>query len=214
MVIAWLDYTFPLPNPPRGPQLPIKTFECPADTGMANGPDVGYWNWQQYAPYCVNYSGTSYGVNAFAFGSSAPTGSPPIPPQVNLATFSRIPASFSDGTSNTILFTEKLSTCGICTPGPPPSINCGGSMWSATAFSGGQNFLPIVGVVGPGNDNDIWWRTFVKTNVLNVSPLYPSAPLIGVNPSTCSNFSLPSSSHTAVIMAGLGDASVARFLRA
>ena len=43
---------------------------------------------------------------------------------------------------------------------------------------------------------------------MTASPLYPSAPLIGVNPSTCSNYQLPSSSHTAVIMAGLGDASV------
>jgi prepilin-type N-terminal cleavage/methylation domain-containing protein len=196
----WWDYHTP---PVIGPQVPIKTYQCPVDSGMANGIDIGYTTNSLYGVYTVTYAGTSYGVNAFAFGSGTPTGSPPIPPNVNLFSFNRIPASFSDGTSNTILFTEKLSTCGNCTVG---SVNCGGSLWASPGYGGGQKWLPIVGINGPPPaGTDMWW---LGDNVELAIPLYPSAPLIGVNPSTCSNYLVPSSSHTAVIMAGLGDASV------
>src|SRR5262249_29492294 len=174
----WWDYDPNPPHqPPRGGETPIKTYQCPSDAGLANGIDAGYTNLNMYGPYTVPFAGTSYDVNAFASRSSIPTGSPPIPPQVNLVNFSRIPASFSDGTSNTILFTEKLSTCGLCTPGSE-GPTCGGSLWASPGWGGGENWLPIVGVVGPPWNSDVWRVTFQATSVLNASPLYPSAPLI------------------------------------
>jgi hypothetical protein len=65
--------------------------------------------------------------------------------------------------------------------------------------------MPIIGVVGwTGGTNPDNWRH------PDITPaLYPSFPLISVtSPTTCSNFRLPSSAHTAAMIVGLGDASV------
>jgi prepilin-type N-terminal cleavage/methylation domain-containing protein len=72
----------------------IKTYVNPGDsTAPANGePDTGNPRF-----------GTSYAPNEAVFGPSRRGTSTPV---------ARIPATFQDGTSNTIVFAEKFMTCG------------------------------------------------------------------------------------------------------
>jgi prepilin-type N-terminal cleavage/methylation domain-containing protein len=72
----------------------IKTYVSPADpSAPANGePDTGNPRF-----------GTSYAPNEAVFGTPVRASSNPV---------ARIPASFPDGTSNTIVFSEKYMICG------------------------------------------------------------------------------------------------------
>jgi prepilin-type N-terminal cleavage/methylation domain-containing protein len=80
---------------------PIKVYVCPTDPSQQDG-------------MCVTtnggangFAGSSYGANYFAFGNPN-AGSDALRVQGT----SRLPASFPDGTSNTILFGEVYVTCG------------------------------------------------------------------------------------------------------
>ncbi len=169
-----------------GYALPIPVYVCPSDPSLQNGLIMNC----PYAPA----GGTSYACNALVFGrdrlTSAAGSYPPIYAVTDLQGASRIPASFPDGTSNTILFTEKYGQCGAF----------GGSMWSDDGtvtqyyiYFGGQNIPP-------------WYL-----DADNFSPIiglgYPSYFQIQPTQATC-NFQVPSSGHTGVINVTLADGSV------
>jgi prepilin-type N-terminal cleavage/methylation domain-containing protein len=192
---------------PAGYSIPVKVYDCPADSGMANGISLSY------SPYYGHIGkpplgALSYAANAFAFGASQVTvtpGNPPVSGLINLWVYNRIPASFPDGTSNTILFTEKLSTCGNPHLTKIGSANFGGNLWSSPGYARGQHWFPVIGIVGPPQDVRMWDGSGQGEKTM---PSYPSYPLFNMTPSLCTNWELPSTGHTAVIITGLADGSV------
>jgi prepilin-type N-terminal cleavage/methylation domain-containing protein len=113
----------------------VAVFQCPSDPSM-----------QQGHPSGMPEGGSSYACNFFAFGTAQ--GSYPNgvgTPLYNVTSWNwfgsnRIPASFPDGTSTTVLFTEKYARCEY----PPGSTTGGGNMWAHPGISSGQSWWPVV----------------------------------------------------------------------
>jgi prepilin-type N-terminal cleavage/methylation domain-containing protein/prepilin-type processing-associated H-X9-DG protein len=118
--------------------MPIPVYQCPSDPSMDGGHPSGM------AP-----GGSSYAANFFAFGTASGSypngiGNPPF----KVTSWSwwaqnRIPATFADGTSNTVLFTEKYARC----EWPPNSTTGGGNMWAHPGTAGvasGQSWWPVI----------------------------------------------------------------------
>jgi prepilin-type N-terminal cleavage/methylation domain-containing protein len=150
----------------------VKLFLCPSDSSIS---------------LPANPVHTSYAVNGLVFGISAVTTNlTAVPPVVDFmlshaAGGAHFPSTLSDGTSNTILWIEKL---GQCFSGGGSNIGHFATHW--TAFAEAPD-LPAVGVF--------------------VTP--PKAYFqVGANVNTCANYANASSGHTGVILAALGDASL------
>jgi prepilin-type N-terminal cleavage/methylation domain-containing protein len=97
----------------------VKTFICPAD------PSVG--NWRNGGPYGVPGGpyDCSYAENCFVFMNASAFTTPSAGGQPAAQGRPVIPATFPDGTSNTILFAEKYAACGPVSNGVPS----GGNIW-------------------------------------------------------------------------------------
>jgi prepilin-type N-terminal cleavage/methylation domain-containing protein len=156
--------------------VPIKNFLCPSDVSWTNlatdqvgGP----------ASYAAN--GLVFGISNVSFQGAVAsfnmydTATPPLF-YAGGATF---PATLSDGTSNTILWIEKLAECG--------SNKSDSTTWSNTTLNSAS-----LGAVG------------VYTTSANVTfEIGVSRSTCG-----SSGYKNASTSHTGVIQAGLGDGSV------
>ncbi len=80
----------------------VPTYICPADPSHSSGKCLT-------SHYSANtFGGSSYGANYYAFGNPED----PRGDHYNVQGANRIPASFPDGLSNTIFFTEVFVTCG------------------------------------------------------------------------------------------------------
>jgi prepilin-type N-terminal cleavage/methylation domain-containing protein len=172
---------------------PVAVFQCPSDPSIAGGHPVG-----------ITEAGASSGANFFAFGTataSYPNGVGTVPYQVSKADWwgaNRIPANFSDGTSCTVLFTEKYARCEY----PPGTSTGGGTMWAHSGTAGiasGQSWWPAV--MAPD---------FVKYNPNCYGPvagaMFQSQPFPFVSGSC--DFTRASTGHTGGIQVGLADGSV------
>jgi prepilin-type N-terminal cleavage/methylation domain-containing protein len=152
----------------------IKTFLCPSDPSSPGGKcattDGGANGWAV----------SNYVANAYVF-ANVPAGTTYGAP--------RIPSTFSDGTSNTITFTEAYGTCGA-------GGNINGSTEYGTLWA---------------DSNSVWRPGFNLTGSKGTVPTtYPAALLFQVQPNytTSCDINRPNSPHTSGIVAGLGDGSV------
>jgi prepilin-type N-terminal cleavage/methylation domain-containing protein len=131
----------------------IKNYVCPSDPSTS-------------APYINTNAGgavTSYAANAYVFGSiSTIQGSPPTVTFNSPQAWNSIVNSFPDGTSCTILFTEKYGTCS----------SSGGSIWATTCVTC-NNYNPVVGLGQSG-----------IANMFQVQPVYSSSACIPTLPQT------------------------------
>jgi prepilin-type N-terminal cleavage/methylation domain-containing protein len=172
---------------PRGNGLSaVKTYVCPADPGansqgvVANFPFLG---------------ATTYVANFQVFGTAGdPNPSTPTSAKINSAY--RID-TILDGTSNTVLMTERLAS----TRGP------NGSGWSLP--------LVVTTVVGSGvyyASPQTYNATFALGRAVNgpvtAPPAYMPPPEFGKTPSTATGGNTPSTPHAGVILTLLGDGSV------
>jgi prepilin-type N-terminal cleavage/methylation domain-containing protein len=113
----------------------VPVFQCPADPSMVKG-----------HPYAQAPGGASYGCNFFAFGTAATSypngvGTPPfVVSSWSWFGANSVPKSFPDGTSTTVLFTEKYARCEY----PPGGTTGGGTMWAHPGVNSGQSWWPAV----------------------------------------------------------------------
>ncbi len=182
---------------------PIKTFTCPSDPSQNNGtvPDPGgngfQWGVGNYA----------FNVLVFSLDNGITQTTPPAADGKSYSPYgsARIPASIPDGTSNTMLATEKYA---ICTNAVSQSTfgPYGGSFWAFAALSTPQLPAPmsVPMPVYPGFEIGFFMPYSANTAVGPASKfqLQP-VPYNG----NCNPF-VASSPHTAVILAALFDGSV------
>jgi prepilin-type N-terminal cleavage/methylation domain-containing protein len=134
-------------------------------------------NWAGYGSYVCNYQ-------VFQNGGS------------------RIPATFADGTSNTIMYTERFAQCGTDTAG---NIT-GHTYWGEWDTSPQFGSSPVIGLWGynqPYSDPNGSNSTNANTAAnYKLSPQFQKA----VNPQTCI-WPIANTGHTGGIIVCLGDAS-------
>jgi len=157
----------------------LKPFICPSDPSAPGGTNPAA------TPY-AGYGVSNYTANYLVFGAPT-TGS--------LAGQSRIPATFIDGTSNTVMWSEAYGAC-TSTGG-----TAGGSLWAIIGTAGNTyNFLPAFGLNVKASSGQLFTTLASSATTVNLPQIVPTQ-------ATCL-FDRVSSAHTGGVNAGLGDASV------
>jgi prepilin-type N-terminal cleavage/methylation domain-containing protein len=192
----------------------VKTFVCPSDPSVTP-PYICPQN-PGYPPAAA----TSYAANALFFDNCVYTpGNPPTAAMGNAASWAgpsgilgydgtptppfaypTIPTSMPDGTSNTILYAEKMTFCMIAPQGPIELANNGGGCNSpgGDPYCGGTNWGdPLLDFFAP-----------VYNDLPNgvITPAY--TPQILPNFMVDCDPTRPSAGHNNVINVALGDGSV------
>ncbi len=213
-------YIIPLwntPGPTAGTFLRatrVKTYQCPSDSTL--GTNVA----TDWLP-----GDMSYAANYMVFGNRAnpnPTG--PNSPAADFDGKASIPATFTDGQSNTVVFAEKLAYC-PGTRGNAPAAETfagrngshphGGVWWmrgvwnSVTVFNGSSptasdsypadRLSPIFGG-GRGGDGTRWYSG--ADSMFQVGPFSPNTTAGKCDRGNASGL------HTGGINVGLGDGSI------
>jgi type II secretory pathway pseudopilin PulG len=199
----------PAPSAPPDPgtrgfvaQQSLKLFQCPSDpTVPSNGQTAADPNsYGMTQPYGV----CSYAANYLVFGTplqnpfdpakpyrasiSNPDGFDPTStqPQVAGSTLARIPSSFTDGTSNTILMAEKFAgDCNWYAAGSDTNAQFGGSLWAVTV------------------ENAQWAPAFAMESPWADGTRYQINP-----PADVCNVAYPQTGHDGGMMIAMADSSV------
>jgi prepilin-type processing-associated H-X9-DG protein len=167
----------------------VKIYQCPSDASSPGGVTPN-----GAAANVLGYAVGDYPANYLVFGDPAKTG--------GFAGTARIPATFLDGTSNTIMFSESYGTCG-------PK---GGSLWADIDLSNGKaySYLPAMcvsaanGVAAPkATPGQLFPQAGVATCNFAANQAYQVLP----KAQTCSPDSVQSP-HPGGINVAMGDGSV------
>jgi hypothetical protein len=187
-------------------QTPVRLYLCPGDPSapldglgtIALGPTLVCPG--PLPTTYVEVGLTSYAANAQVFGKFDQFGN-----FVSLDGKTRPQTDISDGTSNTILFTERYANAGFYNDNP--LLGPGGNAWAWWGIYPSNSTPPIPPVAG------------VTAPTLNLDTPIPAFALFAVGPGPSapqirpSNFQStvlnvrPSSPHTGVIIVGMADGS-------
>jgi prepilin-type N-terminal cleavage/methylation domain-containing protein len=145
---------------PNSLKAGIKSYVCPSDPSIS---------------ITANPLNTSYAANGLLFGASAVTSMGGYPPttvfnvSMGSAGGARFPASLTDGTSNTIVWIEKLGQC-----------SGGSTQWANTSLTGSN--LQAVGVFSypPNSYYQIGVNQNTCTTYANASTGHTGAILAGL----------------------------------
>ncbi len=166
--------------------VPIKTFICPSDPSMP-GTGVTPSGW----------AGSSYAANTQVFATTDALGRVSNQPPGDWWCWgaARIPATFQDGTTNTILFTEKYAQCG----------SNGGNWWQFWENAPSQGHVKRSSVF----DDFAGPQAIQYPGAPNYSggnSMFQSKPNPFLDPNFCDP-ARAATGHTGGIMVCLGDAS-------
>jgi prepilin-type N-terminal cleavage/methylation domain-containing protein len=186
---------------------PVKTYVCPSDPSympQANGNGLAL---SCYAANALAFSYATYNGGAGVYMSCYVTGTDPSGVNATDNNYpicqgnKRIPANFPDGTSNTIIWTEKYAQCG-----PPKNGNqfTGSTQW-------GDRFAvysaPMIGFWPTGSSS----ATGAAAIGVNVPLNYGANGYFQIQPNPWQSnciATVASTGHTGGIMCTLGDGSV------
>jgi prepilin-type N-terminal cleavage/methylation domain-containing protein len=162
-----------------------KVFQCPSDPTFGMGSD--------YGTYPVLYA--SYGVNGQTFFSSWSSAELVVlGPNIDIGHPQRYPAYLSDGTSNTIFFTDK------------ESVSYGATTWTP---DGGENWWPNWGSLMNSTEGGVAGYPPEPTGIAAMFQVQPKMGCTnGSYTGGCGNGGVAVSPHTGGIVTGLGDGSV------
>jgi prepilin-type N-terminal cleavage/methylation domain-containing protein len=183
----------------------VKTYLCPADPSLGSNHSPGGWALCSYAANALAFSLATYDtpgdyLTCYVHGPRVTSGNYAAQLYPLTTGGKRIPASFPDGTSNTIFWTEKY---GICSP--DANGDNGGNQWASRYEA---QTSPYVGYQAPNPG-----LAFGTDRPGQQGPVYGAAGYFQVRPTPYLGAGgckpgVASTGHVAGIVAGLGDGSV------
>jgi prepilin-type N-terminal cleavage/methylation domain-containing protein len=117
----------------------ITAYVCPSDPSFPNGPYTDVLFGRQWGT-------SSYAGNFLVFGQ--------VDNNFNILSYqasSRIPSSFPDGTSNTLLFAERYAVCESTALALPRA--CLWDWWELWSVSPGHDYYPYIALMTSNGDN-------------------------------------------------------------
>jgi prepilin-type N-terminal cleavage/methylation domain-containing protein len=198
-------------------QTLIPTYRCPSDPSLGSGA-VGVEQDNACIDWCAGDA--SYAGNYLVFGkfSYDPNTGLPVFPSPSTKNYesvwdgnAKIPGTFPDGTSNTIVFAEKYARCE--TGGAPSRSNCCHGTWWMRGIFAGQTGSPKVNDTNdsfPGDSLSAVFAGGISTAYGHETGIWlsgPSSKFLVQPPITQCNWQVASTPHAGINVA-LADGSV------